>query len=112
MCGDCLPVVVQFLRIVRLYDGYHRLPTDRHFVHDLLKRTTGTTVLRFQRTCARLEVKRWEGRKSDCGQQQQERACENQHGPRPFHARPHIFLYHLEDPIMTEWGLPFANKKK
>src|SRR6266480_214177 len=112
MRGNCLPVVMQFLRIARMHDCYHRLPTDRHFVHDLLKRATGAAVFRFQRTCARLEVKRWDRRKSDCGQQQQEHACENQHGPRVFHAPPHIFFYHLENPIMTEWRLPLANKKK
>ena len=62
MCGNFLPVVVQFLRIARLHDCQHWLPAHRHFVHDRLKRATGTTVFRFQRTCARLEVKRWDRR--------------------------------------------------
>ena len=62
MCGNFLPVVVQFLRIARLHDCQHRLPAHWHFVHNRLKRATGTTVFRFQRTCARLEVKRWDRR--------------------------------------------------
>src|SRR5438874_8955809 len=112
MSGNFLPVVVQFLRIARLHDCQHRLPAHRHFVHDRLKRATGTAVFWLQRTCARLKVKRWDRRKPDYGQQQQKRTRENQHGRRAFHAPPQIFFYHLEDPIMTKWGLPFANKKK
>ena len=48
MRGNFLPVVVQFLRIARVHDCEDRLPAHRHFVHDLLKRETGTTVFRFQ----------------------------------------------------------------
>src|SRR6266581_3844045 len=112
MRENLLPVIVQFLLIRRANDRQNRFPTHRHLVHDFLKSAIRANVLWLQRTCAGLKVERGDRRKANRAQQQQKRTRKNQHG-RGFADGPaHILSRNIEEPVMANWRLSFANKQK